>query len=137
MADGIHLHAGMLRHVVRTAGPDRVALVTDAMAAAGMADGAYDLGGQEVVVTGGVARLVRDGAIAGSTLTMDEALRQTVQSGSDLVAAARMAATTPARVLGLAGELGAIAPGLRADLVLLDDELRVTGVLRAGEEHPL
>jgi N-acetylglucosamine-6-phosphate deacetylase len=68
---------------------------------------------------------------------MDEALRQTVQSGSNLVAAARMAATTPASVLGLAGELGAIAPGLRADLVLLDDDLRVIGVLRAGEEQPL
>jgi N-acetylglucosamine-6-phosphate deacetylase len=134
VADGVHLHPGMLRHVIRTGGPERVALVTDAMAAAGMADGAYDLGGQKVVVAGGVARLARDGAIAGSTLTMDEALRQTVQSGSSMVAAARMAATTPARVLGLADELGAIAPGLRADLVLLDDDLRVTGVLRADEQ---
>ena len=107
------------------------------MAAAGMADGAYELGGQEVVVAGGVARLARDGAIAGSTLTMDAATPPDRPQWIDMVAAARMAATTPARVLGLDGELGAIAPGLRADLVLLDDELRVIGVLRAGEEQPL
>ena len=131
--DGIHLHDGMLRHIVRVAGSDRVALVTDAMAAAGMPDGEYDLGGLATTVTSGVARLTATGAIAGSTITMAGALRRVVQSGVSMVEAVRMASTTPATVLGLSGELGAIAPGLRADLVLLDDDLAVTAVIRAGE----
>jgi len=132
IADGVHLHEGMLRHVAHAAGPDRVALVTDAMAAAGMDDGEFDLGGLVVRVRRGVARLSGDGTIAGSTLTMDAAVRTMVHSGLPIEDAARMAATTPARVLGLDGELGAVAVGLRADLVLLDEELRVTGVLRNG-----
>jgi N-acetylglucosamine-6-phosphate deacetylase len=122
----------MLRHIVATAGADRVALVTDAIAAAGMPDGSYELGGQDVNVSGGVARLAAAGAIAGSTVTMAAAFRRTVQSGLSIVDASRMAATTPARVLGLDGALGAIAAGLRADLVLLDDDLHVVSVLRGG-----
>ena len=137
IADGVHLHDGMLRHVALAAGPQRVALITDAMAAAGMPDGEYELGGRAVVVAGRVARLADGGAIAGSTLTMDAALRQTVHSGLDIVAAACMAATTPARVIGLDGEVGAVRAGLRADLVLLDEQLRVTSVLRAGRELTL
>jgi N-acetylglucosamine-6-phosphate deacetylase len=131
IADGVHLHDGMLAFVAAAAGPDRVALITDAMAAAGMADGAYELGGQEVTVRAGVARLTRNDSIAGSTLTMDAALRRTVGAGVPLVDACRMAATTPARVLGLA-DAGALSPGLRADLVVLDDDLRVRRVMRAG-----
>jgi N-acetylglucosamine-6-phosphate deacetylase len=132
VADGVHLHDGMLRHVIGSAGPHRVALITDAIAAAGMSDGAYELGGQAVTVAGGVARLARGGSIAGSTLTMDAALRRVVHSGVSIVAAVAMASTTPARVLGLGGRTGAIRPGLRADLVLLDDQLHVIEVLRAG-----
>jgi N-acetylglucosamine-6-phosphate deacetylase len=130
----------MLRFLVATAGAARVALVTDAIAAAGRPDGAYELGGQPVRVVDGVARLASrapgaraaDGAIAGSTLTMDAAVRRVVHSGVDIVAAARMAATTPAALLGRASEIGAIEPGRRADLVLLDEELQVTQVLRSG-----
>lgn len=133
IADGVHLHDEMLAHVVRSAGPDRVALITDAIAAAGMGDGAYDLGGKAVRVRDGVARLVSDESLAGSTLTMDAALRRTVQSGASLVDAARMAATTPARVLGLDGDRGTIAPGMRADLVLLDEQLTVVAVIRSGQ----
>jgi N-acetylglucosamine-6-phosphate deacetylase len=132
VADGVHLHDAMLRHVIRAAGPSRVALVTDAMAAAGMPDGEYDLGGQVVSVSGGVARLAVSGNIAGSTLTMDAALRRTVQSGVSMSDAVEMAAATPSRVLGLDSEVGAIAVGLRADLVLLDEDLNVMSVLRAG-----
>jgi N-acetylglucosamine-6-phosphate deacetylase len=79
-----------------------------------------------------VARLARDGSIAGSTLTMDAALRQAVHAGVSVVDAVRMATTTPARAIGVAGEVGALAPGLRADLVVLDDALRVRQVMRAG-----
>jgi N-acetylglucosamine-6-phosphate deacetylase len=131
IADGVHLHDGMFRHVVQAAGASRVALVTDAMAAAGMDDGEYDVGGQEVRVTGGIARLAASGTIAGSTLTMDAALRRAVHSGLSMLEASAMASSTPARLLGLA-DRGAIAAGLRADLVLLDEELAVTGVIRGG-----
>jgi N-acetylglucosamine-6-phosphate deacetylase len=132
IADGFHLHPGSLAFAAHAAGPDRTALITDAMDAAGMPDGRYELGGQEVVVTDRVARLVRDGSIAGSTLTMDLALRNAVAAGIALPDAVAMAATTPARALGLAEEVGALEAGLRADLVVLSPELEVKRVMRAG-----
>jgi N-acetylglucosamine-6-phosphate deacetylase len=76
-----------------------------------------------------VARLASNGTIAGSTLTMDAALRRVVHSGISIVDAVRMASTTPARVLGRSAEIGAIAEGLRADLVLLDQDLQVVQVI--------
>jgi N-acetylglucosamine-6-phosphate deacetylase len=132
IADNIHLHPGMLAFAARSAGPDRAALVTDAMDAAGMPDGKYELGGQEVVVADRVARLARNGSIAGSTLTMDAALRNAVAAGIPLEDAAAMASTTPARALGLDDEVGALEAGLRADLVVLDAGLTVQRVMRAG-----
>jgi N-acetylglucosamine-6-phosphate deacetylase len=132
IADGVHVHPAMLRRAVTTKGAGRVALVTDAMAAAGMADGDYQLGGLQVRVTDGVARLAEGGALAGSTLTMDAAFRGAVhESGLPLEVAARLAATTPAGVLGLT-DVGAIEVGRRADLVVLDQDLRVTAVMAAG-----
>lgn len=132
VADGVHLHPAVIQHAIRSVGPDRVALVTDAMAATGAGDGDYLLGNLAVRVTDGVARLADGGAIAGSTLTMDKAFRYVVQQcGVSVTAAARMAASTPARVLGL-GDRGALSPGLRADLVVLDGALTVAGVMVAG-----
>jgi N-acetylglucosamine-6-phosphate deacetylase len=140
VADGVHLHDGMLGFAATTAGAHRTALVTDAIAATGMADGAYELGGQSVIVADRVARLATadgsPGAIAGSTLTMDAALRRAVAAGMSIVDAAKMAATTPAGVLGLSEVLGALVPGRRADLVELDAELNVTRVMRAGTWVP-
>lgn len=136
IADGVHLHDATLAFTAAHAGAGRIALITDAIAAAGMPDGAYELGGQPVVVSGGVARLATPdgvtGAIAGSTLTMDAALRRAVATGVSLVDAARMAATTPAVAIGLAGTVGAVAPGRRADLVELDHHLAVVRVMRGG-----
>lgn len=132
VADGVHLHDGTLSFAAGVTGPDRAALITDAMDAAGMADGRYALGGQAVIVADRVARLERDGAIAGSTLTMDAALRRAVGAGIPIVSACRMASTTPARALGLSDAVGALAPGLRADLVVLSEDLRVKRVMRAG-----
>lgn len=132
IADGVHLHPGMLSFAARAAGPDRAALITDAMDAAGSPDGSYRLGDQDVTVAARVARLARGGAIAGSTLTMDAALRQAVAAGIPLADAAAMAATTPARALGLAADLGAVEAGLRADLVVLSPALEVKRVMRAG-----
>lgn len=132
IADGVHVHPAMLRRAVTAKGPERVALVTDAMAAAGMADGDYELGGLDVQVVGGVARLAAGGALAGSTLTMDAAFRGAVhEAGLPLEDAARLASTTPAGVLGL-GDVGAIEAGRRADLLVLDQDLRVAAVMAAG-----
>jgi N-acetylglucosamine-6-phosphate deacetylase len=131
IADNIHLHPGMLAFAAGSAGPDRSVLITDAMDATGMPDGRYELGGQEVVVADRVARLAEGGSIAGSTLTMDVALRNAVAAGLSLTDAARMASTTPARLLGLA-DRGALTPGLRADLVVLSPGLSLKTVLRAG-----
>ena len=132
VADGIHLHDGTLAFAAGVTGPDRAALVTDATDAAGMPDGRYQLGGQDVIVTDQEARLARDSSIAGSTLTMDAALRRAVGAGIDLVAACRMASTTPARAIGLSSSVGALAAGLRADLVVLSPDLQVKRVMRAG-----
>lgn len=132
VADGHHLHDGTLAFATTVTGPDRAALVTDAMAAAGMPDGAYDLGGREVVVTDGAARLASNGTIAGSTLTMDAALRRTVHSGLSIVDTCRMASTTPAAAIGLGTSVGALRAGLRADLVELAEDLSVVRVMRAG-----
>ena len=128
--DGVHLHPAMVEHVVRVAGPDRVALVTDAMAAASMPDGRYELGELEVEVIDRVARLTSNGSIAGSTVGMDEVFRR-IAGQTSLLDAARMTAVTPARTLGLA-DAGRLAIGMLADLVVLDATLGVVRVLRRG-----
>jgi len=112
--------------------PGRAVLVTDAISAAGLPDGSYVLGGQAVQVSGGEPRL-GDGTLAGSTLTMDAALRRAVRPGGLSVAQASAAASTnPARVLGIEAQCGAIAVGLAADLVTLDDELDLVRVMASG-----
>lgn len=132
IADGFHVHPAMLSLAIRSAGVDRVSLVTDAMQAAGLGDGEYTLGGRSVDVVDGQVRLAGGGSLAGSTLTMDAAFRYVVEVvGVSLVDAARMAATNPARAHGLT-DVGALRTGLRADLVVLDDALRVTAVMAAG-----
>jgi N-acetylglucosamine-6-phosphate deacetylase len=131
VADGHHLHDGTLRFAAAAAGPRRTALVTDALVAAGLPDGRYDLGGQPVEVCGGQARLAGTDSIAGSTLTMDAALRRTVQVGVSLVDTVRMASTTPARAIGRT-DIGVLAPGARADLVELDEQLQVVRVMLRG-----
>ncbi|HET6301738.1 amidohydrolase family protein, partial [Microbacterium sp.] len=107
-------------------------LVTDAMAAAGASDGRYELGGLEVEVADGVARLADGGAIAGSTLTQDRALRNVVEAGVDFGAALTALSATPARAVGRR-DLGRLGIGSVADAVLLDDALRVQHVWVAGE----
>jgi N-acetylglucosamine-6-phosphate deacetylase len=135
ICDGFHLHPDVIAMAVDTAGPARVALVTDAMLAAGAAGGRYQLGSLAVEVTDGQARLVDAdgslGSIAGSTLTMGDAFELVVSLGIPIVDAARMAATTPADRHGLV-DVGVIEPGRRADFCLVDDDGRLQRVMRAG-----
>jgi N-acetylglucosamine-6-phosphate deacetylase len=131
--DGVHLRPEVVRLVFQVAGAGRVALVTDAIAAAGMADGDYHLGRVPLRVRGGVARLVDGHTIAGSTLTMDAALRRAViEAGIPMEDAVAAASSTPAAAIGVGGRTGSIEPGKAADLVVLDDELEVVGVMAAG-----
>ncbi|MEO6200916.1 MAG: N-acetylglucosamine-6-phosphate deacetylase [Cryobacterium sp.] len=130
--DGTHVHPEVVRMAFASA-PGRVALITDAMAATGSADGGYMLGALAVTVKAGVARLVDGGSIAGSTLTLDDAVRRAVaEVGVSLEDAIDAVTGVPARAIGRGGELGALAPGYAADAVILDDDLAVVAVWAEG-----
>ena len=130
--DGVHVHPDVVRLAFAGA-RGRVALVTDAMAAAGAADGQYRLGSLEVIVADGVARLLQGGSIAGSTLTQDEALRRAVvDSGIPLDEAVGALTEAPAAAIGRASDLGRLDPGYAADAVLLGHDLAVEAVWCAG-----
>ncbi|WP_326729192.1 N-acetylglucosamine-6-phosphate deacetylase [Streptomyces phaeochromogenes] len=132
--DGVHLHPASLQLAFHHAGGDRVAFITDAMDAAGFGDGRYMLGPLEVEVSEGVARLVEGGSIAGSTLTLDRAFKRAVTVDrlpiEDVVSAI---AANPARSLGLYDRVGSLEPGKDADLVVLDADFELKGVMRRGE----
>jgi N-acetylglucosamine-6-phosphate deacetylase len=129
--DGRHVHPAVVGLVARLIACP--VLVTDAIDASGVGDGTFVLAGQEVRVHGGEARLTRTESLAGSTLTMSEALRRAVtDSGLGIEQASAAASANPARVLGLEASIGSIAPGRRADLVVLDDDLEVSAVMAGG-----
>ncbi|MET9484174.1 N-acetylglucosamine-6-phosphate deacetylase [Streptomyces sp. NPDC006638] len=132
--DGTHLHPAALELAFHRAGARRVAFITDAMDAAGFGDGLYQLGPLAVEVKEGVARLVEGGSIAGSTLTLDTAFRRAVTVDrlpvGDVV---RAISANPAKLLGVYDRVGSLEPGKDADLVVLDAEFAVKGVLRRGE----
>jgi N-acetylglucosamine-6-phosphate deacetylase len=126
IVDLIHLEPEIVQLVLKMKGAERVCLITDAMAAAGRPDGHYTLGDLDVTVENGKAFLTEGHNIAGSTLTMDVAVRNMMQKvGVTLPDAVRMASTNPARELGLADKKGSIAVGMDADLVLLDESFSV------------
>lgn len=136
ITDGVHVHAALYRHICRSAGADRVSLVTDSMAAAGMSDGRYWLGPLAVDVVGGVARVADTDTIAGSTATMDHQFRFAVSNSGlprdeALMAAVRQTSVNPARALGFPSP--ELVAGAAADLVVLDADLGVAGVMRRGE----
>ncbi len=136
VADGVHLHPELVRDTFALVGAENIALVTDAMAAAGMSDGRYRLGSLDVEVAGGVARLAEGGSIAGGTAHLVDVVRTTVAGGVDLVAAVRSASLTPAEVVAPAVggvPFGALRTGYRADVLLTDADLSVRAVWRDGE----
>ena len=132
--DGTHLHPAVLELAFGSAGAGRVAFITDAMGAAGMGDGRYPLGPLEVEVRDGVARLAEGGSIAGSTLTLDEAFRRAVTvDGLPVEDAVRALSANPARLLGVDDRTGSLEVGKYADLVVLDADFGLAGVMRRGE----
>ena len=131
IADLVHVAGPAIQVLIGTKGFDSVLLVSDGIAATGMSDGTYRLGNFEVSVKDGVARN-SEGKLAGSTLTLDRAVRNLVGLGVSITDAIRMATVLPARRLGLAGKKGIIAEGADADLVALTPDLRVGAVMTRG-----
>ncbi len=133
IADNIHVHPAAMAVLARCKGAARTVLITDAMRAAGLAEGDYELGGQPVTVRDGQCRLA-DGTLAGSVLTMDRALVNFMAAtGWSLAQAWPTTSRTPAASIGLSDQLGSIQPGYLADLVLLDENYVVVATIVGGQ----
>ncbi|MET8503472.1 N-acetylglucosamine-6-phosphate deacetylase [Streptomyces sp. NPDC004787] len=131
--DGTHLHPAALELAFHHAGPERVAFITDAMDAAGFGDGSYMLGPLAVEVKDSVARLVEGGSIAGSTLTLDRAFKRAATVDKLPVDSIVQAiSANPAKLLGVYDRVGSLEPGKDADLVVLDADFELKGVMRRG-----
>jgi len=132
IVDGVHVHPALVKILVRAKGPGRTILISDAIRAAGLDDGDYPLAGHPILVRQGIAR-TPSGGLAGSTITLDAALRNVIRfADASLNDALRMATATPAEAMGWSGRKGVLAPGADADIILLDAELNVRLTLVAG-----
>ncbi len=133
IADTIHVHPGAMKMLLRCLGSDRVVLITDAMAGAGLPEGEYELLGQKVSVRDGKATLA-DGTIAGSVATMDMCVRNVNREvGVSLLDAVKMASLNPARVLGLSNVMGSLNVGKKANLLMIDEDVNVRVVMVQGK----
>lgn len=133
IADGHHVHPTGIQLLHKLKG-EKLVIITDAVAAAGLGDGEYELGGLEVQVKDGVARLISNGSLAGSTLTMIDALRFMIrQVGVSLPEASRMASLHPAKVIGIDHQTGSIATNKQADLLLINDQFELQQVYKNGK----
>lgn len=133
ICDGRHLHPAIVRLLLKVKGPDRVVAITDSIMAAGLPDGKYHLGVNEVVVADGDAKLASDGTRAGSTLTQNTALKNLLEfTGRPLEEILPLLTENPARLIGVFDRKGSIADGKDADLVLLDQNNNVSGVFLRG-----
>ena len=131
IADGVHVEEGAMKLLLLAKGHERVILVSDGLSATGMPDGKYLLGGMEVIVTNGVCRNAA-GILAGSTLTLDRALRNIANLGVPLTDTVRMLTLNPASLLGIEFKKGSLRTGADADVVLLDESMHVSYVWARG-----
>jgi N-acetylglucosamine-6-phosphate deacetylase len=131
IADGVHVDETAMRMLLQAKGAAGVLLISDGISATGMPDGTYKLGKFEVTVSGGVCRN-SEGKLAGSTLTLDRALRNIVALGTPLADAVRMLTLNPATLLGIEFKKGALRTGADADIVLLDERLQIAGAWARG-----
>lgn len=132
IADGVHIDPIILKLIVRYKSPARVSLISDAIAAAGQGDGAYQIWGETIAVKNGRTQNDR-GSIAGSVITMLDAVRMMLSLGLNEAEVARMASLNPARLLGIDQETGSIEEGKHADLVALDSDLNVRATFIDGK----
>ncbi|WP_345473878.1 N-acetylglucosamine-6-phosphate deacetylase [Glutamicibacter ectropisis] len=133
ISDGVHLSPDTVRLVYRLVGADNVLLVSDSMAATGLADGQYTLGPQQVNVVDAQARLASDNSLAGGTSTLLQVLQHTVAAGVPLVQAVNSATSIPASLIGLADEVGSLHYGFAADVLILDENLQLVQTIRKGQ----
>jgi N-acetylglucosamine-6-phosphate deacetylase len=134
IADGHHVHPACISLLTKVKTEENLILITDATAPAGMGDGEYDLGGLQVVVRDGIARVKEGGSLAGSTLTMIDAFSYVVRNiGLSVPEASRLASSNPAKLLGIENTTGALRAGLQADILLVDDKLELTKVWVRGQ----
>lgn len=133
ICDGIHLNPSVVRAVFNMFGPDRVCIISDAMQACGMPNGEYSLGGQKVFMTDSLATLA-DGTIAGSATCQAEGFRRAVKFGVPLESALKAATINPAKAAGLFDEVGSIAVGKRADVLVLGADLHPEHIFIGGKE---
>ena len=131
IADGVHVEDTAMRLLLQAKGAGGVILISDGISATGMPDGKYILGGFEVTVSGGVCRNL-EGKLAGSTLTLDRALRNIVKLGYSLGDGLQMLTFNPAKLLGIEHKKGVLHPNADADIILLNDALEVTQVFTRG-----
>ncbi len=134
IADGVHVEETAMRLLLQTKGAGGVILISDGISATGMPDGTYMLGSFQVTVSGGICRNA-EGKLAGSTLTLDRALRNIVALGAPLNDALRMLTLNPATLLGIESKKGSLRAGADADILLLDDALNVTQVWTRGRSN--
>ena len=135
IADFHHVHPLVLKMIYQAKGADRVALISDAILPTGLGDGEFTVWGERIAVRDGLTSLIggpAEGTIAGSVITMRQALKNAVSLGIPIDEAVRMASAVPARAAGIEGERGSIQEGKRADLVALDDDLMVNAVIVGG-----
>ena len=134
ICDGVHIHPATVRTTFKMMGEDRMILISDSMRAAGMPDGQYTLGGQDVNVKGNTATMVLDGALAGSVTTLPDCVRTVVKEmGISLETAIACATINPARSLGIDALYGSVEQDKKADLVLWDENLQLVHVIKDGE----
>lgn len=134
ICDGVHIHPAAVRTTFKMMGEDRMILISDSMRAAGMPDGRYTLGGQDVDVKGNRATMVLDGALAGSVTTLPDCVRTVVKEmGLPLETAIACATINPARSLKIDDKYGSMEQGKKADLVLWDENLELKCVVKDGE----
>lgn len=130
--DRIHLHDETVKIALKTKGVDKIVLVSDAMRAAGLEDGEYELGGQKVIVNNGAARL-ENGGLAGSTLNLKDAVYNMVSMlNIPIQDAVRMASLSPAKAIGVSKHKGSIEIGKDADMLLFDDDINISSVFISG-----
>ena len=133
ISDGIHIHPSVVRATFKMFGPDRVVLISDTMRAAGMSDGEYDLGGQNVIVKGPLATLA-DGTIAGSVTDLMACMKTAVSFGIPLADAVRAAAVNPAKAIGIFDRVGSLEAGKRANVAVLGPDLELKAVFFHGKQ---
>ncbi len=135
ICDGRHLHPGTVRFIIKMKGLDRIVAITDSIMAAGLPDGKYKLGVNDVVVVDGDARLAEGGSRAGSTLTMAQALRNVLAyTGKPLQDILPIFTENPAKLIGVYDQMGSLAPGKAANLVVLDEDNQVCRTFVRGQE---